>query len=106
VEADVVPLYSEPLTRRRRSIRPLHAAPERRKKKSSGFDVAAALEPHLDRFPTKELLWHVLVGWLDAAKREKLAERLLDSGEWWEDNVAWTRKLPSDSYSGHWRSLQ
>jgi hypothetical protein len=53
-----------------------------------------------------ELLWHVLVAWLDAAKREKLAERFLDSGEWWEDNVAWTRKLPSESYSGHWRSLQ
>jgi hypothetical protein len=70
----VVPLHSEPRTRRRRAIRPPHTATyERRKKKRAGFDIAAALEVNLDRYPTKEALWKLLSSWLDAAKREGLA---------------------------------
>ena len=74
--AEVVPLYSEPRTRRRRSLRPRHSAPpDRRKKRSAGFDIAAALEVNLDRCSTKEALWQLLVQWLDGAKRERLATR-------------------------------
>jgi hypothetical protein len=90
--AEVVPLRPnapEAHTRRRSSIRMTFSCPsvlalpprgliERRKKKPAGFDVAAALEANLDRHPTKEELWHLLTRWLDAAKREKLAERFPD----------------------------
>jgi hypothetical protein len=48
-------------------------AVERRVKHSVGFDIAAALEVNLERYPTKELQWQLLTQWLDAAKREKLA---------------------------------
>jgi hypothetical protein len=74
VKTEVLPLYSEPRTRRRRSIRPPHVAPDRRKKKkTSGFDVAAALEQNLERYPTQEQLWQLLTRWLNVAKQEQQA---------------------------------
>ena len=87
--AEVLPLYSEPRTRRRGSIRMTFSRPsvlalppriliERRKKKPAGFDIAAALEANLDRYPKKEQLWNLLTHWLDAAKREGLAARYPD----------------------------
>jgi hypothetical protein len=90
--AEVVPLRpnsTESRTRRRGSIRgrysphsvlglPAPVAMERRKKKSAGFDIAAALEANLDRYPKKEQLWQLLTHWLDAAKWEKLAARYPD----------------------------
>jgi hypothetical protein len=77
--ATVTELRPEPLLRRRRQIRFSHTSPyDRRRKKASGFDVAAALEVNLDRFPTKDALWRLLANWLDAAKREGLAARRPD----------------------------
>ncbi|MGZ5177904.1 MAG: hypothetical protein ACXWCS_25840 [Burkholderiales bacterium] len=85
--AEVLPRRpSEPHTRRRGSIRgkysphsvlgvPAPVAIERRKKKPAGFDIAAALEANLDRYPTKEDLWQLLTSWMDAAKREGLGAR-------------------------------
>jgi hypothetical protein len=68
---------------------------ERRKKKPAGFDVAAALEANLDRHPTKEELWHLLTRWLDAAKREKLAERFPDYVKALERAMVVLTKAPS-----------
>lgn len=51
---------------------------DRRKKKSAVFDIAGALESNLDRYPKEEDLWQLLTHWLDAAKRERLAERYPD----------------------------
>jgi hypothetical protein len=52
-----------------------------------------------DRFPTKELLWHVLVGWLDAAKREKLAERFPDCVKALERAIVVMSKAPSPQHT-------
>jgi hypothetical protein len=57
---------------------PAAVAIERRKKKYAGLDIAGALEANLDRYPKKKELWQLLMGRLDAAKREGLAGRFPD----------------------------
>jgi hypothetical protein len=77
--ATVTDLHPQRLLRRRRQIRFSHSSPyDRRKKKSAGFDLAAALELNLDRYSTKDLMWRVLTSWLEAAKREGVTERQTD----------------------------
>ena len=94
--ATVTELRSEPLLRRRRQIRFSHSSPyDRRKKKSAGFDIAAALEVNLDRYPTKELLWRLLTSWLDAAKREGIAARQADYVRALERSIVVLSKAPS-----------
>jgi hypothetical protein len=41
----------------------------------AGFDLAAALEQNLDRYPTKDEQSALIKRWLDAAKQEGLAAR-------------------------------
>jgi hypothetical protein len=54
----------------RRRHNPVRATPfrERRRRKSSPFDIAAALELNLDRFPTKSGMLTLLQSWRYAAE--------------------------------------
>src|SRR5690349_20607965 len=77
MKADVIPLRPPPTgpqTRRRRSFRHWTGY-ERRKKNTTGFDIAHALEINLDRHPTREAQWLLLSGWPEAPKAERLADR-------------------------------
>jgi hypothetical protein len=49
--------------------------PDRRRRPRVGFDIAAALELHRDRFPTKHALVTLVQRWIDAASREGLSTR-------------------------------
>ena len=80
------PNSTEPHTRRRGSIRgryppcsvlglPAPVVIERRRNRTQGFDIAAALEQNLDRYRTKEAQLKLIKRWLDAAKQEGLAAR-------------------------------
>ena len=71
-----------PLRRRKGQIRfggarrtlldfPVRPDIERRKKRAAGFDVAAALELNVDRFPSQEEMLALLQRWLSAAEREE-----------------------------------
>jgi hypothetical protein len=102
------PNAPEAHTRRRSSIRMTFSRPsvlalpprgliERRKKKPAGFDVAAALEANLDRYPKKEEMWQLLT--LDAAKREKLAERFPDYVKALERAIVVVSKAPSTEHA-------
>lgn len=84
--AEVLPLRTEPHTRRRGSIRGCYStrsalglpAPvfiDRRKSKSVGFDVAGALEAQLDRYSTQQQQSGLLTRWLEGAKRAELGIR-------------------------------
>jgi hypothetical protein len=78
--ADVIPFRAAPAgpqTRRRRSFQHW-TGHERRRKGTTGFDIAHALEINLDRHPTREEQWRLLESWLTAAKRERLGERYAD----------------------------
>ena len=51
---------------------PPHIDPERRRATGSSFDVAAALELNLDRFPTHSSMLTLLRSWLYAAEANDL----------------------------------
>jgi hypothetical protein len=55
----------------------LHVTTERRRATSASFDIAAALELNLDRFPTTGGMLALLHSWLYAAEREGFDERRL-----------------------------
>ena len=77
--AEILAIRNEPRLRRRTGqVRFSHSAPERRKRKSGGFNIAAALELNLDRIPTKDGLLDLLHMWLRAAEREGLKTRHSD----------------------------
>jgi hypothetical protein len=69
-----VPRSPEIHARRRSS---LHVTTERRRATSGSFDIAAALELNLDRFPTTGGMLALLHSWLYIAEREGLDERRL-----------------------------
>jgi hypothetical protein len=73
-----IELPPAPLLLRRRSgqIRFSHSLGERRKKKTSGFDVAAALELQLDRHPGQDDLLRLLKTWFAAAMQQGLSARM------------------------------
>jgi hypothetical protein len=56
---------------------PFPANVERRKTKA-GFDIAAALELNLDRYPSREQLLTLLFNWLRSAEELGLAARRPD----------------------------
>src|SRR5690242_11973198 len=45
---------------------------DRRRKRNNGFDVAAALELNLDRYPTQDELRTLLSYWLNSAETHEL----------------------------------
>ena len=73
IEGPPAPL---PLRRRSGQIRFGHSQGDRRKNKTSGFDVAAALELQLDRHPTKDDLLRLLKTWFSAAREQGVSARM------------------------------
>ena len=72
-ERHSVPRSGEIYTRRRRRLGQVaHLHTERRRARRASFDVAAALELNLDRFPTRGGMLTLLRSWLYAAEREGL----------------------------------
>jgi hypothetical protein len=65
---------SQGIALRRRQGQLVYTRHERRRTRHSGFDVAAALEMHLDRFPTREALVVLLDSWLYQAERSGLCD--------------------------------
>ena len=65
-----------PLRRRNGQIRFSHSRGDRRKNRTSGFDVAAALELQLDRCPTKDALLRLLKTWFAAARQQGVSARM------------------------------
>ena len=94
--AEVVPLHLH--TRRRRSIR-AYGAFNRRKKKSAGFDVAAALELNFDRYPMKDGLLQLLVAWRETAKLAGLAATQPDYVKALERAIVVMSKAPSPEHA-------
>ena len=59
---------------RRRQKPPVDKADDRRRKSDNGFDIASALELHLDEAPTRRGMITLLETWLQEAKASQ-AER-------------------------------
>lgn len=73
-------LRETPLRRRRGDVRPTHSRPatefpDRRKIPDQAFDVAAALELNLDRFPTKSAMLTFVRTLMYGAEADDLASR-------------------------------
>lgn len=60
---------------RRRQIKPMEPALERRRNIPDGFDIAGALEIHLDQCTTRRSMLALLDSWLGEAKVANAAER-------------------------------
>jgi hypothetical protein len=74
---DDAPPTQPPLRRRNGQIRFSHSRGDRRKPKTSGFDVAAALELQLDRHPGKNALLRLLKTWFAAARQQGVSARMI-----------------------------
>jgi hypothetical protein len=60
---------------RRRQNRRAEIAEERRRRANGGYDIAAALELHLDDVTTRRGMIALLQSWLHEAQRAEAAER-------------------------------
>lgn len=65
---------SQGITLRRRLNRTVEAREERRRNQKSGFDIAAALELHLDQCTTRRAMLGLLESWLSEVNTEAGAE--------------------------------
>jgi hypothetical protein len=66
---------SQGLTLRRRRNELIEASVERRRSESDGFDIAAALEMHLDECTTRRAMLALLESWLAEATSADSAEQ-------------------------------
>ena len=66
---------SERIELRRRTKRPIESELEQRRGNQNGFDIAAALELHLDEAPTRRAMIALLGSWLDEAKQSAPEQR-------------------------------
>lgn len=67
---------SQGIPLRRRHGQLVHTRIERRHSPPAGFDVAAALELHLDQFPTREGLLVLLDAWMYQSQVSGLGEHV------------------------------
>ena len=65
---------SQGIVLRRRTKQPVSPEREQRRSASNGFDIAAALEMHLDQAPTRRAMLALLESWLTEAKHSEATE--------------------------------